>query len=63
MNHLKSKVPSWMWVTADKVVNQTEKASKKGKSEVIPGIVYKLTKPFLKFRKAISIWRSITQKN
>ena len=63
LDHLKSKVPSWMWVSADNVVKQTEKASKKGKSEVIPGIVYKLTKPFLKFRAAINVWRLITKKN
>ena len=63
LDHLRSKVPSWMWVSADNVVNQTEKASKKGKSEVIPGIVYKLTKPFLKFSAAISVWKFITKKN
>ena len=63
LDHLKSKVPSWMWISANNVVNQTEKASKKGKSEVIPGIVYKLTKPFLKFNTAINVWRLITKKN
>ncbi len=63
LDHLKSKVPSWMWISADNVVNQTEKASKKGKSEIIPGIVYKLTKPFLKFNAAINVWRLITKKN
>ena len=63
LDHLKSKVPSWMWISADNVVNQTEKASKKGKSEVIPGIVYKLTKPFLKFDFAINLWRLITKKH
>ena len=63
LDHLKSKVPSWMWISANKVVNQTEKASKRGKSEVIPGIVYKLTKPFLKFNTAINVWRLITKKN
>ena len=30
---------------------------------LIPGIVYKLTKPFLKFSAAINIWRIITKKN
>ena len=63
LDHLKSKVPSWMWISANNVVNQTEKASKKGKSEVIPGIIYKLTKPFLKFSAAINVWKVITKKN
>ncbi len=63
LNHLKSKVPSWMWVSAKNVVNQTERASKKGKSEIVPGMVYKFTKPFLKFRAANNIWRAITKRS
>tara|TARA_Y100000992_G_scaffold166995_1_gene112215 strand:+ start:162 stop:917 length:756 start_codon:yes stop_codon:yes gene_type:complete len=61
--HLRSKVPSWMWISANNVVNQTEKASKKGRSEIIPGIVYKIAKPFLKFSTAINIWKLITKRN
>ena len=52
-----------MLVNAYQVVKETEKASKKGKTEIIPGRVYKLTKPFLKFKSAISIWQSITKRN
>ena len=63
LDHLEKKVPSWMWVNADQVVKETEKASKKGKTEIIPGKVYKFTKPFLKFKSAISIWQSITKRN
>ena len=63
LDHLEKKIPSWMWVSADQVVKETEKASKKGKTEIIPGKVYKFTKPFLKFRSAISIWQSITKRN
>ena len=63
LDHLEKKIPSWMWVNADQVVKETEKASKKGKTEIIPGKVYKFTKPFLKFKSAISIWQSITKRN
>ena len=63
LSHLEKKIPSWMWVNADQVVKETEKASKKGKTEIIPGKVYKFTKPFLKFKSAISIWQSITKRN
>ena len=63
LDHLEKKIPSWMWVNANKVVKETEKASKNGKTEIIPGKVYKFTKPFLKFNSAINIWQSITKRN
>ena len=63
LDHLEKKIPNWMWINADQVVKETEKASKKGKTEIIPGKVYKFTKPFLKFESAIGIWQSITKRN
>jgi len=63
LDHLKSKVPSWMWVSAEQVVKETERASIKKKSEVIPGIVYKLVRPFLKLSLANLIWSGITRRN
>ena len=63
LDHLEKKVPSWMWINADQVVKETEKASKNGKTEIIPSRVYRITKPFLKFESAINIWRSITKRN
>ena len=63
LDHLENKVPSWMWINADQVVKETEKASKDGKTEIIPGRVYRITKPFLKFESAINIWRSITKRD
>ena len=63
LDHLEKKVPRWMWINADQVVKETEKASKNGKTEIIPGRVYRITKPFLKFESAINIWRSITKRN
>ncbi len=63
LNHLKDKVPWWMWVTAKQVVIETEKASIQGKADVIPGKVYKLVRPFLNFNSAIKVWRKITKRN
>ena len=63
LDHLEKKIPNWMWINADQVVKETEKASKKGKTEIIPGKVYKFTKPFLKFKSAIGIWQSLTKRN
>ena len=63
LNHLKDKVPWWMWVSAKQVVMETEKASIKGKADVLPGKVYKLVRPFLNFNSAVRVWRKITKRN
>ena len=52
-----------MWVKAEQVVKETEKASLNKKIEVVPGNVYKITRPFLKFDSAINIWKSLTKRN
>jgi short-subunit dehydrogenase len=63
LNHLEKKVPNWMWVSAEQVVRETEKASLKGNSEIIPGTVYKLVRPFLNFKPAIRAWRNLTKRS
>ena len=52
-----------MWINAEQVVFETEKASLKGKLEIIPGKIYKIVKPFLNFNIAIKVWRKITKRN
>ena len=42
LDHLREKIPSWMWIDAEKVVAETEEASLKRKSTVIPGKVLSL---------------------
>ena len=63
LDHLNKKIPSWMWVTVEKVVYETEKASLKSKSAVIPGIVYKLASPILGSNLANRVWRSLSRRN
>ncbi len=63
LNHLREKIPSWMWIDAQKVVSETEEASLKRKSTVIPGKVYKLVRPFLGMGLATSLWNKITKRN
>ena len=63
LDHLREKIPSWMWIDAEKVVEETEKASLKKKSTVIPGKVYKLVRPFLGMSLATSLWNKITKRN
>lgn len=63
LNHLERKVPNWMWVNPEQVVKETEKASLRGKSEIIPGSVYKLVRPFLNFKPAMRAWRNLTKRS
>ena len=63
LDHLIKKVPGWMWINPEQVVLETEVAPLKGKSEVIPGKIYKIVKPFLSLKIATKIWRIITKRN
>ncbi|MEC7366274.1 MAG: SDR family NAD(P)-dependent oxidoreductase [Pseudomonadota bacterium] len=63
LDHLIKKVPRWMWVNPEQVVLETEVASLKGKSEIVPGKVYKTVKPFLNLKIATKIWKMITKRN
>ena len=63
LDHLESKIPFWMWVSAEKVVKITERASKSGKSEVIPGLAYKLIKPFLGMHLTSRVWKFLNKRN
>ena len=63
LNHLRKKIPHWMWIDAEKVVKETEEASLKRKSTVIPGKIYKLVSPFLRISLATNIWNKITKRS
>ena len=63
LDHLEKKVPFWMWVSAEKVVKVTEKASMAGKSTVIPGLAYKLVKPFLGLDITSKLWKILNKRN
>ena len=52
-----------MWVSAEQVVKETEKASMKGLDDVVPGKVYKLTKPFLNLNLANKIWSRLSRRS
>ena len=59
LEHLTKKIPNWMWVSADKVVADTEKASRKGKSFIIPGFLYRITSIFFNFKITKIIWKKL----
>ena len=59
LEHLIKKIPNWMWISADKVVADTEKASKRGKSHIIPGFLYRITSIFFNFKITKIIWKTL----
>ena len=59
LEHLVRKIPNWMWVSADKVVTETEKASIKGKSHIIPGFLYRITSIFFNLKITKIIWKTL----
>ena len=63
LDHLEKKIPFWMWVSAEKVAKMTEKASLAGKSIVIPGLAYKLVKPFLGLDITSKLWKILNKRN
>ncbi|MDC1241889.1 SDR family NAD(P)-dependent oxidoreductase [Gammaproteobacteria bacterium] len=59
LEHLTRKIPNWMWVSADKVVTETEKASIMGKSRIIPGFLYRITSIFFNLKITKIIWKTL----
>jgi hypothetical protein len=51
-----------MWLSPEQVVRETEKASLAGRETIIPGRIYRLTRPFLGSRAANTAWRALTRK-
>ena len=62
LDHLEKKIPFWMWVSAEKVVRLTEKASMAGKRKVIPGLAYKLVRPFLGIGITSKAWKLLNKR-
>mgnify|MGYP003340148764 CR=1 FL=1 len=63
LSHLRDRVPSWLWVEKHDVVSSAFRGLKKNKSVVVPGLVYRLARPFLGSALAQSIWRRTTKRN
>ena len=63
LEHLTRKIPNWMWISADKVVTETENASKKGRSSIIPGFLYRVTSNFFNLKITKVIWKLLNARN
>ena len=62
LGHLETRVPSWLWIDASTVVRAAVAGARKGKSVVVPGLVYRVSLPFLNLSVAQKIWAKITRR-
>jgi short-subunit dehydrogenase len=62
LTHLRERVPKWLWINPEYVVEAALRGLRKNKSVVVPGLVYRLARPFLGSILAQSIWRRTTKR-
>ena len=63
LSHLRERVPKFLWINASDVVESAQRGLSKNKCIVIPGFIYRITRPFLSLKIAQNIWRRITRRN
>lgn len=62
LDHLVRRVPGWMWLDPDVVVQASVQALRRGKVVVVPGLVYRLVLPFLSSTPVQAVWRRLTRR-
>ena len=62
LGHLAERVPTWMWLEPEQVVSESMQALRRGRTVLIPGRVYRLTRPFLGLGALQRVWRSMTRR-
>jgi short-subunit dehydrogenase len=62
LGHLEKRVPRWLWVDASTVVRTAVSGARKGKPVVVPGLVYRVSLPFLNWSLAQTVWARLTRR-
>ena len=62
LDHLTRRVPGWMWLQPEDVVNSTTRALDRGRTVVVPGLAYRLVRPFLSSTVTQAVWRRLTRR-
>jgi short-subunit dehydrogenase len=62
LTHLRKRVPKWLWINPEDVVAAALSGLRKNKSVIVPGLVYRLARPFLGLTLAQSIWQRMTKR-
>lgn len=61
LGHLERVVPRWLWLEPNAVVTSARRGLTRGRDSVIPGVVYRVSRPFLSSSGAQSLWRRIVR--
>lgn len=61
--HLERVVPRWLWLEPDAVVGSARRGLERGADSVIPGLVYRISRPFLTSGLAQGVWRKLVRPN
>ena len=62
LDHLEKKVPGILWSEPGFIVKSAEKASRAGRMEIIPGIIYRASLPFLSSQLVQKIWQLLVSR-
>lgn len=61
LEHLERVVPAWLWLEPIDVVKAAHRALERGRDSVTPGLVYRLSLPFLSRNMAQDLWRRVVR--
>lgn len=61
LEHLEKVVPRWLWLEPGDVVTSAHRALARGRDSVTPGLVYRLSLPFLAGNAAQNLWRRLVR--
>lgn len=62
LDHLSTSIPTWMWISPDDVVAATESALRGRRQVVVPGLAYRLVRPFLSSTVAQRTWARLARR-
>lgn len=62
LDHLEKVVPAWLWLEPRDVVESAHRALAYGRDCVVPGLIYRLCRPFLASDGAQELWRRLVRR-
>lgn len=62
LGHLRRRIPSWLWCDPDDVVDAAMRGLARGRAVAIPGLAYRVARPWLGSGVAQSTWRRLARR-
>ncbi len=63
LGHLRRRVPSWLWCDPEDVVNAGLRALARGRTLAVPGLVYRVARPWLASAAVQATWRRLARRD